>query len=78
MLMMTFSSCSVEVKLFYFQSYCSNFYCSRLRYNFTKVHMNKLPITYNNAMRRLLNLHFRFSASEMFAKFYSTADIFYI
>ena len=68
-LIRTFSSCSVEVKLFLFKSYCSNFYCSLLWYNFTKVQMNKLrrPITYNNAMRRLFNLHFRCSASEMFA-----------
>ena len=66
-LMRTFSSCSVEVKLFLFKSYCSNFYCSHLWYNFTKVQMNKLRITYNNAMRRLFNLHFRCSASEMFA-----------
>ncbi len=29
-LMRTFSSCSVEVKLFLFQSYCSNFYCSHI------------------------------------------------
>ena len=29
--------------------------------------MNKLRITYNNAMRRLVDLHFRCSASEMFA-----------
>ena len=29
-LMRTFSSCSVEVKLFLFKSYCSNFYCSYL------------------------------------------------
>ena len=29
--------------------------------------MNKLRITYNNDMRRLFNLHFRCSASEMFA-----------
>ena len=66
-LMRTFSSCSVEVKLFLFQSYCSNFYCSYLWYNCTKVQMNKLRITYNNAMRRLFNLHFRCSASDMFA-----------
>ena len=45
LLMRTFSSCSVEVKLFLFQSYCSNFYCSHLWYNFTKVQMNKLIIT---------------------------------
>ena len=44
-LMRTFSSCSVEVKLFLFQSYCSNFYFSHLWYNFTKVQMNKLRIT---------------------------------
>ena len=36
-LMRTFSSCSVEVKLFLFKSYCSNFYCSHLWYNFTVV-----------------------------------------
>ena len=66
-LMRTFSSCSVEVKLFVFKSYCSNFYYSHLWYNFTKVQMNKLRITYNNATRRLFNLHFRCSASEMFA-----------
>ena len=52
-LMRTFSSCSVEVKLFLFKSSCSNFDCSHLWYNFTKVQMNKL--------------HFRCSASEMFA-----------
>ena len=66
-LMRTFSSCSAEVKLFLFKSYCSNVYCSHLWYNFTKVQMNKLRITYNNAMRRLFNLHLRCSASEMFA-----------
>ncbi len=64
--MRTFSSCSVEVKLFLFQSYCSNFSCSHLWCNFMKVQMNKLRITYNNAMKRLFNLHFRCSASEMF------------
>ena len=46
-------------------SYCSNFYCSHLWYNFTKVQMNKLRITY--AMMRLFNLHFRCSASKMIA-----------
>ena len=66
-LMRTFSSCSVEVKLFLFKRYCSNFHCSHLWYNFSKVQMNKLRITYNNAMRRLFNLHFRCNASEMFA-----------
>ena len=49
--MRTVSSCSVEVKLFMFQSYCSNFYCSHLWYNFTKVQMNKPRITYNNHRR---------------------------
>ncbi len=42
-LMRTFSPCSVEVKLFLFKSYCSH-----LWYNFTKVQLNKLRITYNN------------------------------
>ena len=65
--MRTSSSCSADVKRCLFRSYCSNFYCSHLWYNFTKVQMNKLRITYNNAMRHLFNLHFRCSASEMFA-----------
>ena len=55
-LMRTFSSCFVEVKLFLFKSYCSNCYCSHLWYNVTMVQMNKLRITYNNAMTRLFNL----------------------
>ena len=46
----------------------SDFYCSHLWYNFTKVQMNKLRITYTNAMRLLTNLYIRCSASEMFAK----------
>ena len=66
-LMRTFSSCSVEVKLFLLKSYRPNFYCSHLWYNVTKMQMNKLRITYYNAMRRLVNLDFRCSASEMFA-----------
>ena len=63
--MRTFSSCSEEVKLFLFKSYCSNMYCPHLWYNFTKVQMNKLRITYNNAMRCRFNLHIRCSACEM-------------
>ena len=74
-LMRTFSSCSVEVKLVLFKSYCSNLYCSHLWYNFTKVQMNKLRITYNNAMRCLFNLHFRCSASEMFVNIHYMDEI---
>ena len=66
-LLRTFSKCSIEVKLHLFQSYCTNLYCSHLWHIYTKTQLNKLRITYNNALRRLFNLHPRCSASAMFA-----------
>ena len=67
MLLRTFSRCSNEVKLHLFQSCCTNLYWSHLWYIYTKTQLNKLRITYNNALRRLFNLHPRCSASAMFA-----------
>ena len=66
-LLRTFSRCSIEVKLHLFQSYCTNLYCSHLWHIYTKTQHNKLRTTYNNALRRLFNLHARRSASAMFA-----------
>ena len=66
-LLRTFSECSIEVKLHLFQSYCTILYCSHLWYIYTKTQLNKLRITYNNALRRLFNLHPRCSVSAMFA-----------
>ena len=67
MLLRTFSRCSIEVKLHLFQSYCTNLYCSHVWHIYTKTQHIKLHITYNNALRRLFNLHPRCSASAMFA-----------
>ncbi len=66
-LLRTFSTCSIEVKLHLFQSYCINLYCSHLWHIYTKTQFNTLRITYNNALRRLFNMHPRYSASAMFA-----------
>ena len=54
-LLRTFSGCSTEVKLHLFQSYCTNLglYCSHLLHIYIKTQLNKLRITYNNALRRL-------------------------
>ena len=66
-LLRTFSRCSIDVKLHMFQAYCNYLYCSHLWDIYTKTQLNKLRITYNNALRRLFNLHLRRSASPMFA-----------
>ena len=63
----TFSRSSIKDKLHLFQSYCTNLYCSHLWHIYTKTQLNKLRITYNNALRRLFNRHPRCSASAMFA-----------
>ena len=65
-LLRTFSRCSIEVMLHLFQSFCTNLYCSHLWHIYTKAQLKKLRITYNNALRRLCNLHHRCSASAMF------------
>ena len=66
-LLRTFSKCSTEVKLHLFQSCCPNLYCSHVWHIFTKTQLNKLRITYNNALRRLFNLHPRCCGSAMYA-----------
>ena len=65
-LLRTFSRCSIEVNLHLFQSYYTNLYCSHLWHIYTETQLNKLRIIYNNALRRLFNLHPRCSASAMF------------
>ena len=41
----------IEVKLFMFQSYCSNVYGSHMWYNFRKVQINKLRVTSRDEKR---------------------------
>ena len=61
-----FSKCSPDVKCMLFKLFCSNMYCSTMWYNCTVNAMRKLRISYNNSLRRLLNISKYNSASEMF------------
>lgn len=65
-LLRNFGHCSEQVKCSLFQTYCSSMYCSSLWYNSTKTSINKLRVSYNQCLRRLLRLPYRYSASEMF------------
>ena len=46
-----FSSCTQDVKLKLFQSYCSSFYCCSLWHHFKKESYRKLKVSYNNVFR---------------------------
>ena len=61
-----FGKCSPEVKCKLFDSYCTSLYCSELWFNSSKTVFNKLRVSYNNSLRRLLHLPKYNSASEMF------------
>lgn len=61
-----FHMCSNETKLTLFRSYCVNLYCCQFWSKCTKAVMNKIRVAYNNGLRRLMNLSYRNSASEMF------------
>ena len=65
-LLRRFSKCSIDVKYYLFQMYCSNLYCSTFWYYSSKRAMKKIKIAYNNSLRRLLTLSKHNSASEMF------------
>ena len=66
MLLTKFSKCSYEVKCQLYRTYCSNLYCSQFWVQVTKKNMQKMIVSYNNGLRRLLSLPSRNSASEMF------------
>ena len=66
MLLRTFNYCSPDVKRCMFTSYCSTMYCSSIWFDSAVTSMRKLKITYNNGLRRILNLSKYSSASEMF------------
>ena len=61
-----FGKCSPEVKCKLFDSYCTSLYCYELWFNSSKTVFNKLRVSYNNSLRRLLHLPKYNSASEMF------------
>ena len=49
-----FHMCSVEVKLFLFQSYCSPMYTAHLWWSYSKVSIRKLQIAYHTVFKILL------------------------
>ena len=62
-----FAKCDESVKLVLFSSFCSCYYCPYLWLDMTKHSARILRVAYNNAHRKILKLHMRFSASQMFA-----------
>ena len=65
MLSRRFFHCSPEVKMTLFRSYCTNFYCTQLWFNYSKETMRKLCVAYNNTIRKLLGYSRCCSASGM-------------
>ena len=65
-LLCKFKRCSPDVKCQLFNTFCTNLYCPQLWYDGTKGPVNKLNIAYNNSLRRLLNIPYYNSASDMF------------
>ena len=66
MLLRKFNNCSYDVKCMLFKTFCTNLYCCKFWYMSAATSMNRLNISYNNSLRRLLNLPKWNSASEMF------------
>lgn len=61
-----FSKCTDSVKIQLFKSYCSCFYSPYLWTQYKQSTFSSLRVGYNNALRRLLRLPARCSASTMF------------
>ena len=59
--------CTIDVKVKLFSTYCTPLYTAQLWWNYTKSAYQKLKVAYNDALRMLLNIPRRASASEMFA-----------
>ena len=68
-LLRTFHYCSIDVKLELFRSFCTSFHCCYLWTAYKKSTLDKLRAAFNKAYRRVLNLHWRCSASAMYANF---------
>jgi hypothetical protein len=60
-----FHKCSDEVKIMLFKTFCCNMYCSHVWSNYKKSTLNKLKVSYHNALRWLLKLPPDCSASNM-------------
>ena len=68
MLLGTFSSCSYDVKLQLFMSYCGSLYTAFLLCDFTKRQYRQLEVGYNNVFWRLMGYVKYCSASGMFVE----------
>ena len=66
LLLRKFSCCSVSVKCYLFETYCSTLYCAPMWFDCTKTALKKLKVAYDNSLRRFMRLPWRNSASEMF------------
>ena len=67
MLIRKFKRCSHAVKCLLFKTFCGAIYCSSLWCTYTDKIMNRFKIAYNNMFRKLFDLPYDCSASEMFA-----------
>ena len=65
-LIRTFKFCTDDVKLNLFKTYCYSMYGGSLWCNYKLATLNRLKVTYNNIMRRLLSYPRFHSASLMF------------
>jgi len=66
MLLRNFCHCDRKTKCILFRSFCTNMYCCTLWFRSTKTSLNKLRVSYNNVLRRLLGISKPYSASAMF------------
>ncbi|XP_041970653.1 uncharacterized protein LOC121727040 [Aricia agestis] len=68
MLARRFARSTADVKITLFKAFCQSFYTSGLWVSYTSRAYNVLRVQYNNALRMLLRLPWRCSASGMFAE----------
>ena len=61
-----FGSCSEEVKLRLFRSYCSSFYCSHLWSEHNTEYIHKAKVCHNNILRYFISSHYLDSISQHF------------
>ena len=67
MLLRKFYLCNAEIKKVLYTSYCTNFYCTQLWFNYSSLTISKLRVAFNNGFRKLMNYNRSCSASAMFA-----------
>ena len=66
LLLHKFRFCSNDVKCLLFKTYCYQMYCCSLWSRYRNYSLNRIKVTYNNIMRRVMSLPPWCSASSMF------------